>query len=208
MWNSTGMLRSDLSRFATGSQWVAFLQLDAIERSVNPDDSVTPTPAEQPPSPQDAGKRMKEILAKFDRVASDEQYEMISKLVSFQILHTALREYQKPAPQRMRQALGLAARDLAGDVSKLPEGKKWSDDLRLDSLQKLAAASGAPEPLLNAQEIVVIQQRFNEVTEAPEYQAMTRLLSFQRTRMLLNEFVSSASEADQQPRALPPPPKS
>jgi hypothetical protein len=79
--NVTQQLDSDLARFDTGAQWRSFLELPADALPPPTNNQVTLGSAS-----------LRQTLARFDKIASDSGYGMISELESFDASRSALAE--------------------------------------------------------------------------------------------------------------------
>lgn len=152
-----------------------------------------------------------EILAMYDRVAGDAQYQPVSSRAAFVVLHEGLAEYLASAAEREKRRKSYHdVSELFQSLQPVPTGRMWHSYFALNRVAKLLTA---PRPLSPAEktELQLILARFEKAADEPRFKTVAKLPGFAPTHQRLQLAVAVvpddevAAIAHEQPPGKPVP---
>ncbi len=182
-----------LDSLRTGPRWRKHLQVGAIRDQV----------AEDINSPPDrkARRRLREVVAAYHETAENPQYDAITRLWGFRVVHAALDEFVSAPWMRERRQLAASARELERELDGMGAGRRWQKHLALPEevfasmVGPRSSQSDAPDP----GQLRGVLARFDAVSRNRKYRSIAGLKSFQATHEILGNYVGHFVKA-------PPPP--
>ncbi|MEX0937701.1 MAG: hypothetical protein WDZ59_07550 [Pirellulales bacterium] len=198
--NGADILRRELDEIGTGEAWADYLLLDQLNEAII-GDRLGPPDAE-------ASEKLRDVLARFDAVAENPDYQRISDMAGFITVRRAVDDFLISPEDRYRRVLATTAAALEISLDDVATGARWHQYLGLDTLTGLHEDPAAPETL---QESLA---RFDATTENEEYRTISGLTGFTATRQALADYVQfmsgeeeGAAPAEVEEDLLPPPPE-
>ena len=170
----------DLNGFTTGEGWKRHFKLAELKAQVTASQNASP----------DAATRtlVADISQKFEATGKDPTYEVITQPWSFQTLLVALKEYSLPVVQRQGHVLNAKAQTLKKSLDNTSTGAGWKAYLEINALDKLLGEATI-DKAESTKKLEKILERFDDVSQNPQYKAIAELQGFDVTRTALQQYI-------------------
>lgn len=199
-------LEEDFARSPNGDDWSRHLQLATVAKLVTDGDQ-----AQLPDATTRA--RLRSIVQLFDEVAANTEYQAVSELMSFRVLHAGLHEFAAEEIDRSRRQLSMNAEAFSKTLESWSTGERWRDYLQLgwligtdEEMQiDLDARLARFEKLLEKFDRVKSDEQFRVVTQPREFglthESLRRFAG--HLRNLVEEIRKAEQEQPEKPLVLP-----
>lgn len=206
-WVARGFTK-ELGQFSSGDTWVKYFKLDNL-RSIAPQPPGGQQPGgqqmvaaqEQQPISQQHEDIIRDVLNRIDTVQRDSQYQTVTNTWGFKALQVALQEASRPPEERAAGVLRGQTEMLNKALDRVSTGESWRRHLEIGSLQNIANEKD-PGRDQNLDKIV---QKFDQVAQNPEYQAIVQLPGFEGVYGTLRSLTEDRGPAASAKREPPPP---
>lgn len=169
----------DLTRSPNGDDWSRHLQLATIAKLVTEGD-------QRPDATLRA--RLRSVVQLFDEVAANSDYQAVSELATFRVLHLGLHEYAAEEIDRSRRQLSQSASTFSTGLNAWTSGERWREYLQL------AWLIGTDEEMqidLEARlaRFETLLAKFDRVKSDDQFRVVTQPREFGQVHAALHRFV-------------------
>jgi len=191
---SLAELNRSLGQVRTGSGWKKHLQTEELVRLIDKTTSTTD---------RESLEMMKKILATYDAVSKDPEYEKIATMAGFAMTHQRLDKYVRTsaalASRKVRRTSGKDRTDIAARLEALLDAmkkEKAKEQLETKILRQIVAKSPGR---LNPSQVAVlkeIRRQFDESRNDPKANEVVQLAEFDETQEMVDQYLDDVNRVN------------